>query len=46
MLKKMSAEYNVVFKETLTGFKWISKLIKDEMVGIRRAARFPFSMGR
>ena len=25
----MSAEYNVVFKETLTGFKWISKLIKD-----------------
>jgi len=29
MLKKMSAEYNVVFKETLTGFKWISKLIKD-----------------
>ena len=25
MLKKMSSEYNVVFKETLTGFKWISK---------------------
>ncbi|MEE3034611.1 MAG: phospho-sugar mutase [Bacteroidota bacterium] len=29
MLKKMAAEYNVVFKETLTGFKWISKLIED-----------------
>ena len=29
MLKKIASEYDVIYKETLTGFKWISKLIKD-----------------
>ena len=29
MIKKIASEYNVVYKETLTGFKWISKLIED-----------------
>ena len=29
MIKKIASEYNVAYKETLTGFKWISKLIED-----------------
>ena len=29
MIKKIASEYNVSYKETLTGFKWISKLIED-----------------
>ena len=29
MIEKIASEYNVVYKETLTGFKWISKLIED-----------------
>tara|TARA_A100001015_G_scaffold277258_1_gene336269 strand:- start:12063 stop:13772 length:1710 start_codon:yes stop_codon:yes gene_type:complete len=29
MIKKMARTYGVHYKETLTGFKWIGKLIKD-----------------
>lgn len=29
MMKKMAQAYGVQYKETLTGFKWIGKLIKD-----------------
>ena len=29
MLRKMAAAYGVEYKEVLTGFKWIAKLIKD-----------------
>ncbi len=29
MIKKMAQAYEVQYKETLTGFKWIGKLIKD-----------------
>ncbi len=29
MIKKMAQAYGVQYKETLTGFKWIGKLIKD-----------------
>ena len=29
MIKKMAETYGVHYKETLTGFKWIGKLIKD-----------------
>ena len=29
MIEKMAHSYGVQYKETLTGFKWIGKLIKD-----------------